>query len=64
MTRGFLLMDQYMNTIIIPKDDDDLIEFFRHKDGYPDNIKNAHSHKNLKDLDQDVRKYLKGEYEG
>lgn len=64
MTRGFLLVDQQMNTIILPQDDEDLVEFLRYKPGYPNNIDKAHTHKTLKELDADIRKYLKGQYEG
>ena len=64
MTRGFLLVDQQMNTIIIPQDDEDLVEFLRYKPDYPSNIDKAHTHKTLKELDTDIRKYLKGQYEG
>lgn len=64
MTRGFLIVDPAMNTIILPMDDPDLVEFFRYKLGYPRNLDKAHQHKTLKDLDKDIRAYLKGEYDG
>lgn len=64
MTKGFLLLDQSMNTIIIPFDDPDLAEFFRRRDDYRKAMDKAHQHGTLKELDSDVRKYLKGEYDG
>ena len=62
MTKGFLLIDQSMNTIILPMDDPDLVEFFRYKPGYPKNIDKAHTHSTLKELDADVRAYIRGTY--
>lgn len=64
MTRGLLIVDQKMNTIIMPMDDPHLIDFFRHSTGYPHNLDKAHPHDTLKALDKDVRAYLKGEYDG
>lgn len=64
MTRGFLIVDPEMNTIILPVDDPDLVEFFRYKPGYPRNLDKAHQHDTLKALDKDIRAYLKGEYDG
>jgi len=64
MTRGFLIVDSEMSTIILPVDDPDLVEFFRRKPGYPRNIDKAHQHNTLKALDKDIRAYLKGEYDG
>ena len=64
MTRGFLLIDQQKNTIILPVEDPDLVEFMRYKDGYKRALDRAHTHKTLKELDDDIRKYLKGEYDG
>ena len=64
MTKGFLIIDQLMNTIILPYDDVDLVEFLQYKAGYPNNINKAHQHRTLKELDSDVRKYLKNEYDG
>lgn len=63
MTRGFLLIDQKKNTIIIKPDDPDLKEFIknmRNADGTLD----VKAHNTLKELDDDVRKYLKDEYDG
>lgn len=59
MTKGLLLVDQQMNTIIIPWDDEDLQYAMKHKI----NIANAHQHKTLKELDKDVRAYINGTYE-
>lgn len=64
MTKGFLIIDQLMNTIILPYDDADLVEFLRYKAGYSNIINKAHQHRTLKELDSDVRKYLKNEYDG
>ncbi len=64
MTRGFLIVDPDMNTIILPMNDPDLVEFFRYKPGFPNNIDNAHRHDTIKALDKDVRAYLRGEYDG
>ena len=61
MTKGFLLVDQQKNTIILPIDDPDLAEFFKYKKVALDQ---THQHETLKDLDADVRAYLKGEYDG
>ena len=64
MTRGFLLIDPKMNTLILPLDDPDLVEFMRNKPGYPKSIDRAHVHKTRKELNDDVKAYLKGEYDG
>lgn len=64
MTRGFLLMDQNMNTIIIPWNDPGLFEFFRDRRDREKSLDGVHTHNTLKELDRDVRKYLKGEYDG
>lgn len=58
MTRGFLIVDQQMNTVIVPHDDEDLMEWMKYKV----NIKQVHQHKTLKELDADIRAYLKQEY--
>ena len=60
MTRGFLLVDLQMNTVIVPYSDPDMAEWMRTKI----DASNAHTHKTLKELDQDIHKYLKKEYEG
>lgn len=62
MTKGFLIVDQQMNTLILPMDDPDLVEFLRYKPEFPRNIDRVHTHKTLKELDADVRAYLKGTY--
>jgi hypothetical protein len=64
MTKGFLLVDQCKNTIIIPYDDEDLVEFFSYKANGEWALDKAHTHRTLKELDADVRRFLKGEYEG
>ncbi len=64
MTRGFLLMDQSMNTVIIPQDDPELVEFFSYHRNRENILDGVHVHNTLKALDADVRKYLKGEYDG
>ena len=64
MTRGFLIVDQAMNTLILPVDDQDLVEFLRYKPDYPNNLEKAHQHKTLKELDKDIRAFIKGEYDG
>lgn len=58
MTRGFLVVDQSMNTVIVPMDDEDLKEWMKYKI----KIATVHEHKTLKELDADVRAYLKGTY--
>lgn len=58
MTRGFLLIDQSMNTVIIPHEDEDLMDWMKHKV----NMGNVHKHGTLKELDADVRAYLKNTY--
>lgn len=64
MTRGFLLLDQKMNTVIIPADDPELSEFFRYRRSHENILDGVRVHDTLKSLDADVRKYLKGEYNG
>jgi hypothetical protein len=59
MTKGFLLMDKSMNTVIVPMDDEDLIEWMKYKI----NLAKVHEHKTLKELDADVRAYLRDKYE-
>lgn len=59
MTKGFLLMDKSMNTVIVPMDDEDFIEWMKYKI----NLKKVHEHKTLKELDADVRAYLRDKYE-
>lgn len=58
MTKGFLLVDQKMNTVIVPVDDEDLAQWLKCRV----NIANAHEHKTLKEFDADVRAYLKNTY--
>ena len=64
MTRGFLLIDQQKNTVIIPADDPDFVEFFRYKTNGPSILENVRQHSTIKELDTDVRAYLKSEYDG
>lgn len=59
MTKGFLIVDQAMNTVIVPQDDEDLIQWMKYKV----NVAKAHEHKTLKELDKDIRAYLHNEYE-
>lgn len=59
MIKGFLLVDQLMNTVIIPMDDEDLKDWMKYKV----NMAKVHQHKTLKELDADVRAYLKNRYE-
>lgn len=56
--RGFLMIDQHMNTVIIPWDSEELIDALRRYKLH-DTIK---PHSGLKTLDADVRAYLKGNY--
>lgn len=63
MIRAFLLIDQSMNTALIPYDDEDIVEWFRRKPGFPDNVDKVRIHDTIKSLDQDVRRYLRGTYE-
>lgn len=58
MTRGFLIIDRSMNTVIVPHDDDDLQDWMKYKI----DMANVHEHKTLKELDSDVRAYLRGTY--
>lgn len=60
MVKGFLLVDMDMNTVIVPQDDEDLQEWFKYK---KIDLSKIHSHKTLKELDSDVRAYLKKVYE-
>jgi hypothetical protein len=59
MNKGFLLMDKSMNTVIVPMDDEDLIEWMKYKI----NLAKVHKHKTLKELDADVRAYMRDKYE-
>lgn len=59
MTRGFLLVDQSMNTVIVPMDDEDLKDWMKYKV----NMAKVHEHRTVKELDADVRAYLKNRYE-
>lgn len=63
MIRGFLLIDQDMNTALLPYDDEDLLEFFRRRPGFHKNVEKIRIHDTIKSLDQDVRRYLRGTYE-
>lgn len=56
--RGFLLIDQHMNTVIIPWNSEELNYALRRYKLH-DTIK---PHSGLKTLDSDVRAYLKGNY--
>lgn len=58
MTRGFLLIDQSMNTVIIPMDDEDLKDWMKYKV----DMSKVHEHKTLKELDLDIRAYLRNKY--
>lgn len=60
MTRGLLIIDQRMNTLILPWDDEDFSYWLRNHKDREDTIKH---HDTLKELDKDVRAYLKNEYE-
>ena len=60
MTRGFLLIDQQMNTVIVPHDDKDLQDWFKYK---KIDLSKVHKHKTLKELDSDIRAYLHNKYE-
>lgn len=62
MVKGFLLIDQHKNTIILPVDDPDLQEFFRYKPGGPNAVDRIKTHRTFQDLWDDVRAYLKNEY--
>lgn len=60
MIKGFLLIDGQMNTIVLEgrwKEFNELSDLLT-----PANIKKVHRHSKLKELDQDVRAYLKGNY--
>lgn len=59
MTKGFLLVDQSMNTVIVPMDDEDLKDWMKYKV----NMAKVHKHRTLKELDADIRAYLKNRYE-
>ena len=60
MTRGLLIIDQCMNTLILPWDDEDFSYWLRNHKDRECTIKR---HDTLKELDKDVRAYLKNEYE-
>lgn len=59
MTKGFLLVDQSMNTVIVPIDDEDLKDWMKYKV----NMAKVHEHRTVKELDADIRAYLKNRYE-
>ena len=48
-----------MNTVIVPMDDEDLKDWMKYKV----NMAKVHEHKTLKELDADIRAYLKNRYE-
>lgn len=56
---GFLLIDQAMNTTIIPMDSEDLKDWMKYKV----DMSKVRKHKTLKELDVDVRAYLHKKYE-
>lgn len=60
MVKGLLLIDGNMNTIVLEgrwKEFNELSDLLT-----PANIKKVHRHSTLKELDQDVRAYLKCKY--
>ena len=59
MTKGFLIVDQKMNTMILPWDDEELADMMKRRNLTRD----VHTHDTLKELDKDVRAYLKNTYE-
>lgn len=63
MKRGFLLIDQMKNTVIINGDDIDLYEFL---DAAPGEalMASVHQHETRRDLYADIGKYLDNKYEG
>lgn len=62
MRKGFLLIDQSMNTVIVDNHDPDLVEFFRPKPNYVSMTDRINQHRTQKDLLDDVRNYVKGIY--
>ena len=52
------MIDQQMNTTIIPVDDEDLKDWMKYKV----DMSKVHEHKTLKELDADVRAYLHNKY--
>lgn len=58
ITKGFLLIDACKNTMIIPWNDDELVETIHRK-----GLREVHKHRTLKELDNDVHNYINGKYE-
>lgn len=61
-TRGFLLIDQKMNTVVLPLDHEDLIEYLGYKPHRPEVLHTLREHTTLKQLDADVRAYIRDAY--
>lgn len=62
--KGFLLLDQKGNTLLIPATDEWLHDFLRNSCGYQNRqLDKIKVHKTQKELFDDVRAYLKGWYE-
>ena len=59
MEKGFLLIDDAKNTVIIPWYDEELAVMLKRR-GI---IESIHKHTTIKDLHTDISKYLKGTYE-
>ena len=61
MRRGFLFLDQEMNTVLVTvgsKEMDDLCDYFK----FSSARHRVKSHRTLKELDKDIRAYLKNTY--
>lgn len=62
--KGFLLIDQKGNTLLIPANEEWLHDFLRNSCGYQNRqLDKIRTHKNQKELFDDIRAYLKGWYE-
>lgn len=66
MKRGFLLVDQMKNTIIINGEDFDLYELLACApfEKRQDLLASVHQHETRRDLYADIGKYLDNKYEG
>ena len=62
MTKGFLLVDYRMNTVIVPYDNAELGKLIKGTLSKGSKLKKIHKHNTFKELGIDVKAYLNGEY--
>lgn len=62
MKKGFLLIDEAKNTVILPWNDEELAVMLKRR-GMIGMLESIHQHNTIKDLHTDISKYIKGTYE-